>query len=192
MIGFWTAFAGYFFIFLVMIAEGPVVTAVVSFGASLGIFNIYLIIFLSFAGNVIGDFIPYALGRAGGKIFTKKAVRKISDDKIRKIKNLFKIHPGKTILVIKLTPFLPLPGFMVAGGMKVPAKKFFFYSAIISFAYTLFFAGLGFFSGAMFNKIYGYVKYADLIIFLILVIFILIYLIARKIAGKVANKIEKI
>jgi len=184
---------GYFLIFLLMVVEGPIVTYVGAFLASLNVFSIYWVLILSILGNVVMDVIYYLAGRAGKKIFTKRdANKKIGVEKADKIKDLFHAHPGKTLLAVKLTPFLSVVGLTLAGTAKVPFRKFLFYSAVVSSGYSLALTLLGFFSSVAFQSIYPYVQYAGLLIAVLVLILIIFIFLVNKAGKSIANKVEKI
>ena len=63
----WLVRYGYLLMFLVMLVEGPAVTASASLGAALGHFNIFTVFALSFFANFLPDVLYYALGRWGGQ-----------------------------------------------------------------------------------------------------------------------------
>ena len=48
---------GYVLLFLLMILEGPIVTAAAAFAASLGYLSLPVVFILSVLGNIIGDLI---------------------------------------------------------------------------------------------------------------------------------------
>lgn len=184
---------GYFIVFLIMLAEGAVITYVASFAASLGIFNVYIVLILSILASIIADFVHYSIGRFGkGSYFEKKLIHLVSAEKAEHIKHFFRINVGKTMLVIKLTPALPMPGFVLAGASGVSIKKFLAYSVIISIVYSSFFVTLGFFSGAAFTFVYKYIKYGELLIGILALSVLILFLIIRKVMKKVTTKIEKI
>jgi len=119
---------GYPMIFLIMIFEGPLITYVAAFASSLGFFNVSLILLLSILGNIIPDIIWYGVGRMGGKILYKYLSEffKIDKTRINKVKRYLNKNPGKTITILKLTPFIPPIGLMTTGVMKIPFRKYCF------------------------------------------------------------------
>lgn len=67
-----TEISGYFFMFIGIIIEGPIVTSSAGFAASLGYFNVWIVLLLSVLGNLIGDIAHYFFGR----FFRKKIIDK--------------------------------------------------------------------------------------------------------------------
>ncbi len=183
---------GYFIIFIIMLLEGAIITYVASFASSLGIFNIYLILIISILGSVIADLIYYSIGRfLKNSFLEEKIIKLIKQDKKKEIKEFLKNNLGKTILIIKLVPILPIPGFIIIGNSKSPFKKVILYSVVISLFYSLLFVSLGFFSGLAFNSIYKYIKYSEIIVGAIIILMISSIFILKKILEKISEKIKK-
>jgi membrane protein DedA with SNARE-associated domain len=182
---------GYIIMFITMVLEGPIVTYSSAFAASLGVFNIYIILLLSGFGNVVGDIVLYSIGKYGGRgILRRHFDKSMNKSKMHKLQEHMLKHPGKTIMLIKLTPIICVPGLVMAGAMDVPWKKFLLYSVIVSFTYSAIFTILGFYSGVAFGKIITYVKYSEFIIAGAIVVAILIWLGVRYAAKSIAKKID--
>jgi|SRR3989344_2070737 len=184
---------GYWIMFFIMIVEGPIVTYVAAFASSLGIFNIYLVLLLSILGNIAGDAFLFFIGRMGKKLAVEKYARRfIGKDRIDRIEKYLKSNPGKTLVVIKLTPPLPVPGLIISGALNIPSKTFFFYSIIISLIYSLLFSILGFYSGVAFDTIANYVKYSEILIGIAVIAVILVWMFLRYIPKKISKRIEEV
>lgn len=189
--------SGYVVIFLLMLVEGPIITAAASFLASQGLFNIYAIFLISFFGNFIPDMFFYGMGRAGRYTFIKKynkytGLKKAS---VEKTGNYFKKNSGKAIILFKLMPFTGILGVFSAGTARVPLKKFILIDAIFNFSSAVVFTLAGFYFGRAFGMIsphLGSVFFGMAIIFLLFWLFIvLIRKLSNKASKKLKNKIEK-
>lgn len=146
---------GYFLIFLIMIVEGPIMTVAAAFAASLGYFNIWTIFILSAIADFVSDALFYVMGH-----FTRKKVidRYLSDSKlsyIYKIEEKFKNHPGKTIFLLKMSPFVA-PGLMAAGAVRIPLRKYVYWNLVNNLPRTIFFVGSGYFFGVFAKSILHY------------------------------------
>ena len=177
---------GYFWIFLIMIVEGPVMTVAGAFAASLGYFNIWTIFILSFFGDVVGDALAYYIGYFSRKRVIEKyenffGIKKKSFEYLEKH---FKKHLGKTLFIVKSTP-LAIPGLMVAGASKVPIKKYAFWNAVNILPRTIFFTGLGYFFGIFANSILHYYKNITYYILALILVILLVYFAWKKISEKV-------
>lgn len=185
--------SGYLIMFVIMILEGPIITYVASFAASLDIFNVFYVAILSFLGNVLGDLICFFIGRAGKKLVVKRfVVKTIGKGRMNFLMEYLRKNPGKAITIVKLTPPLPVPGLILSGTSDMSLRKFIFYSSVVSAIYTVFLVFLGFYSGVAFEMIATYVKYIGYLIGGTILIIILVFLIVKFISKRVSNKIEEI
>jgi len=183
----------YFFLFLLFVWEGPVVNYVSAFAASLGVFNVFIIFILAVLGNIVGDLIYYFIGKLGKKTVMDKYLRKtLKPEKIAKIEGFLRNNPGKTIFVIKITPWLPTPGFILAGAMNIPLDIIIFYSTIISIGTVALITALGFYSGVLFSKIFYYFKYSVFVIGILVVIVIGLWFLSKYLFKKFSRNLEKI
>ncbi|MFH0868713.1 MAG: VTT domain-containing protein [archaeon] len=115
---------GYTVLFLIIILEGSFVTYLAGFAASLGFFNVYALLFLAPFANTLADSVYYLIGKYGRSTFIYRFFAdKVGAHKVQSIENHLKNHIGKTLFVIKFTPFLPVPGLMLCGAANVPFKK---------------------------------------------------------------------
>lgn len=184
---------GYLIMFVLMVIEGPIITYVAAFAASLGIFNIYYVILISFFGNILSDLIVFYIGRIGKLYVIDKYVSHwLKQKRIKKIKKYLHENPGKTIAAVKLTPPLPVPGIMLIGASELPLKTFLKYSAVVTLFYSLSMAVLGFYSGIYFGAMIKYVKDITYLIGGFVILVIIIYVLLRDVSRAVGKRIEKI
>jgi membrane protein DedA with SNARE-associated domain len=61
----WVLKSSYAGMFIIMLIEGPVVTAFGGFGAKLGFFNVWFVLLLSALGNFLPDLFFYGIGYYG-------------------------------------------------------------------------------------------------------------------------------
>jgi len=189
----WVLHNGYPIIFLGMIIEGPTIIAAASFAATMGHFNLWIIFFLGIFGDIVGDFIWFGLGyfaritvvRRFGHFFS------VSDERMDKLKNLLEKHPGKILAAIKLSPFIPLPGLVIAGSSHMSPKKFAKIITIIILPKTILFMALGYFFGKIYNTIIGYINNSFYAIGMLLIAGYFIHYIYKKAAGKISKNLEK-
>jgi membrane protein DedA with SNARE-associated domain len=183
----------YLIVFLLIFVEGSITNYVAAFAASLGYFNVFIIFSLAIAGNFIGDVIFYSLGRAGKKTFLKKHFGKATHSiKAKKLAAYLHRHPWKAMLIIKVTPWLPTPGLILAGIVKMPLKKFLSYSLLICTITAVIVTFLGYYSGALFSLLYTYAKYGAYLAGALVVLCICAWFGIRFLQKRVAKKIGKI
>jgi membrane protein DedA with SNARE-associated domain len=173
---------GYFILFPIAVVEGPVVTLIAGFLASLGYFNLGIVYAVAFAGDIVGDLIYYAIGRWGSKrIVAKGKFLGVSVERIKKLESHFREHAGKTLLFGKWTHSIG-GAILLAGGMsKVPLKKYLFYNSIGSIPKVLVFLLLGYYFGTAYKQINRYFEIASLAILLAIILMVVIYLRIKKI-----------
>ena len=176
---------GYFIIFPLMIIEGPIITIIASFLASLGAFNVFFIYILGVIGNVIGDIVYYGIGKFGRDRFLVKYGKYIGIDasKIEYIENHYKKHLLKTILIAKLTEAPVIPVLISAGIAKTDFKKFLSISILAEIPKVAIIVLIGFFFGKFYVKIDTYFKnFASLmfVIFGMVILFVIYKKIKRK------------
>jgi membrane protein DedA with SNARE-associated domain len=164
---------GYPIMLALMILEGPIVTIVAAFLASLGYFNVFIVFGLSVAGDVIGDVILYYIGYLGGQKILPKAESflKISQSTVEKLKQKFHKNSGRIIFYVKSTTGLSYITFITAGTLKMRLSKFVTFSILGGLVWSLFLVISGYFFGYAADKISGYIKYAGAIIIFAVVIF---------------------
>jgi len=157
---------GYWIMLPLMTIEGPIVTLIGAFMASTGVFNIYIVLFLSILGDVLGDVIFYWIGRSGGMHFVRSIGKYIgiTEKLVIKMEKFFDNHGGKTIFAVKSTTGLCWATFVAAGIVRMPFKKFVGYSLLGGLVWSSFLVIMGYFFGYLYEQIVDYIDYAGLII----------------------------
>jgi len=188
----WGLQHGYILMFLLMLIEGPVVTAAGAFAAALGYFNIWLVLILSVLGNLLPDVIYYALGFWGRRGFVDKYGHylKITPERVSKLEELYHKNIGKTLIIVKLAPVLATPGLIVAGVAKVPIKRFAVWSLIVTAPSSLFYLIVGYYFGAAYQKIIHYADIGGYIIVAAVAVFILLSYLQKRYGKKLGEKIQ--
>lgn len=139
----------YIFMLGLMIVEWPIVTFIAAFLASLGIFNIWIVWSIGWLGDILGDLLFYSIGRFGFAIFEKKTTVHTEDEfvLIGKLNLLIQKNLALAMLAIKFTPYAPPIGLTYIGKVWVKAKKYIFYSAVLSIPIPLLTSLVGFHLG---------------------------------------------
>jgi membrane-associated protein len=160
-------FWGYPIMLLLMIIEGPIVTIIASFLASLGFFEWHLVYILSVFGDIIGDIVFYFIGFFGGpKVVEKfKKTLKIKESSLDYIRNSFQTKGAAIIFYVKISTGLSLITFVLAGTMKMKFSKFLQFSFLGGLVWSAFLVALGYFFGGLAEEIEKYIKFAGWIIF---------------------------
>jgi len=189
----WVIAHGYFFIFLVMCAEGPFVTAAAGFAAALGYFNPWLILLLSIAGDLVPDSIYYYIGYFGRLKFIENIGHRfgVTQARIDHLEELLKRHFGKTMIVLKLTPLLSAIGFVLVGYLRRSYPKFIKYCTVVTLPKSIIFLTIGFFFGHLYN-INEYLHNASILFPVAVILAVGGYIGYGKISLLIGKKIEKI
>jgi len=188
----WVTQASYLLIFIAMFIEGPIITIAAAFASALGFLNIFIILGLSLLGDIGADTLYFAIGYYGRTKFIEKynIFRKLESKRTIELEKLLKNNPIKTLVVIKLTPFLPTPGLIVAGGIKIPAKLFFLVSILIGVPKSILFCALGYYIGEAHLAILNYFKTGPYTIIISIAVIIILFLVFQKLATFIAKKVE--
>src|SRR3989344_6968374 len=136
----------YWILIPLSLIEGPVVAFVAGTLASLGYFNIYFLAVLFVVRDVGLDGVYYAIGHFGGRTaFAERMLKKIgiTDDHLENVRVLWERRPGWTMFIGKLSYGIASAFIVVAGKVKMPLSKFFFYGSIVAVLQygTLLYAG---------------------------------------------------
>ena len=163
-----------------MIVEGPVVTLVASFIASLGLLNVVLVYFISVAGNLIGDLVYYSIGRFGREAFIEKYGKYIGVNReaILFAEKHYNDHLFKTIAIAKATEAPVVPALVLAGMARVDIKKFLIVSLVCEVPKMLVIVLIGYYFGKFYQTIEHYFKdiiFAAGVTLLLLVALLIVY-----------------
>jgi membrane protein DedA with SNARE-associated domain len=191
-VGHWVIGNGYTLLFVGMIIEGPVLTAAAAFAAALGYLNIWLVLVFSVLGNFIPDLIFYSIGYWGRKQFADKYGHYfgLSSEKLEKAERFIEKHSGKSLITIKLVPFLATPGLIVAGISRMPIKRFAMWSIIITVPSSLFYLVLGYYFGAAYVDVIHYIRIGGYIIGAAVIALALILYFERKFTKRLSKSFE--
>lgn len=176
----------YLVIFPVTVLEGPIITVIGGFLVYLGFLNGYVAYFLLVLGDLIGDILHYVLGRYFSKAVWFNKFLKFFGYSVRQEKTIqqhFQRHPGKTVLLGKLSH--GVGGFVqiVAGMAKMDFWQFAIYSFIGSLPKSLLLFALGYYLGTSYEKIDHYMNRVGYFVILVL-LFLTVYLLIRRAVKK--------
>jgi len=188
----WVISHGYFLFFIATFLEGPLVTAAAGVASALGYLSFPLIILISILGDLTADTVYYTIGYLGRRTIVPRWGPKIglTKERTEKIERFLKRHAGKTMIAVKLSPVIPIPGLIVVGSAKVPLKKFIALSLLITLPKSLLFGLIGLLSGKAYEKLSTTVTHGQLILFGVAIIVILVYLVYTKLAAKFSRDLD--
>lgn len=155
----------YLALFPLAVAEGPIVTVIAGFFASLGYFNFWLAYFIIVAGDLIGDALHYLLGRFGGRRFVDSWGKYFGAgaEKIESIKKQFDKRGDKLLFIGKMSHGVGGAFLIAAGIIKMPFDKFIFSNMLATLIKSLLLLLLGFYFGHALSTINTYLEKIALI-----------------------------
>jgi membrane protein DedA with SNARE-associated domain len=188
----WVLQHGYPLLFIVMLIEGPIVTAAAAFAAALHYMNIWIVLSLSILANFIPDLVYYAIGYWGrGKFLDKYGhYLGITPERIASTEKLAATHSGKSLFMIKMVPLLATPGLILVGATKMDIKKYAFWSIVIIIPSSLLYLVIGYYFGAAYNTIEHYLNLGIYVAIAAAVIVITIAYFQRRYFSRLEKKIE--
>lgn len=175
-----------FILFPLMIIEGPIMTVIAAFLASLGMINVVLVYVLAVLGNVIGDLIYYIIGRYGRKRFVTKYGHYVGvkETELDALDAHYKEHLFKTIAFAKMTEAPVVPTLIAAGIARTDFKKFLLVSIGVEIPKVLLIVLMGYFFGKFYQTIESYFKDFVLAGGVVFSLFILLLFIRHKLKPK--------
>jgi membrane-associated protein len=179
--------SSYIVIFLLIFFEGPIVTYIASFAASLGYLDVYIIFILSSVIKIVTDAVPFFIGKYGKKKVIDKYFRKRKKKWpiLEKLQHSIRNNPGKSLAFIKVVPIIPVPALIMAGASGIPTKKFFLYSTIFSIILALAFTIAGYYTGQAYLAFTSYFKQVEIAILATAVIIFLIWLLFKYLGDRI-------
>lgn len=190
----WVKSAGYFLMFVAMMIEGPIITSAAAFAAALGYFNIFIVIVLSIAGDLAGDYIYYGIGYFGRVQFVEKYGHKVglTKTRLKHMERLIKTHPKKTLTAIKLAPLLPAPGLMMIGASRMPMRRYTWLTLLVALPKTLLFVALGYYFGDAYGHISQIFANGEYFILAAVVATVVIFYGYKRLSAQISNRLEAI
>ncbi len=166
---------GYIIVFLGAIVGGEIFILASAFLASLGYFNIYLVIVISAAGIVISDSIWYFVGFKFRRLLIRFRKFFLSNWlKQSLFDQYFYDHYGKFLIMSKFLYGTRIATLVASGYKRVAYRKFLFFNLISITIWIFIVVILGYLMGYSWNYLEKYNSYARyFVIFGILLLFII-------------------
>jgi membrane protein DedA with SNARE-associated domain len=189
--------AKYPVIFLMFFVDGSTTNFIASTLAGSGILNIWIIAGAAIVIELIVDLFYFLIGR---KVSNAKIVKKFTDKNksefIRTIDTAYIAHPGITLMVIKFTGPLAIPGILYMGKVKaLSILQFLKYALIVAGIRAVLLSFIGYMVGrgiGEFVKVYDIFKVLGIVILIAVIIFIIYKTYQKRIEKWVLNVFKKI
>ncbi len=156
---------GYWILYPLAVFEGPLATLAGGSVAALGLLKVELVFLISLFGDLTMDLILYAIGFFGNKRLRNFIGRHPKIEiKRQKIQAFFEKHGGKVIFLVKITTGLSYITFITAGMIRMPLKKFLFFSFLGGIIWSGLLITLGYFYGNLYKIIGHNLEWAGIVI----------------------------
>ncbi len=189
----WIISHGYLIFLILATIEGPLSTIAGGIIASLGYFNIFIVLLLAVVADLGADLVYYSIGYRGHHLIHSRLFRYfgLTEEKVEKIKHLLHQHTYYALLLVKLSPLIGPIGLVSIGITRLKFKKFFWSSLEISLPKSFFLVFLGYYFGESYQRLNRIIHNGPYIIIGLLVVISIIYFAYLKIMARVTKKIEK-
>ena len=189
----WVLHQGYTLMFVLMLIEGPVVTAAGAFAAALSYFHLWIVFLLSILANLIPDVVYYAMGYWGRHRFIDQYGHYfgLTKKRVAAAEKLANQHTGKSLIAIKMIPFLATPGLIIVGASKMDLRKYILWSIAITIPSSLIYLLLGYYFGAAYTTIDHYLHLGYYLAIAVAIVLIAIIYFQRKFVENFARKFEE-
>lgn len=173
---------GYWLMLPLMILEGPVVTLMAAMMASLGAFNVFVVLLFSIIGDLVGDTLFYLVGYRFGMGFVNNVGKYIgiTEKLVLRMEEYFSRHGGKTVFLAKSTTGLCWATFVSAGIVKMDFRKFLKYSFMGGIVWSSFLVVMGYFYGYLWREIRDNIQWIGWVIFLVAIITVVAVTVYKK------------
>jgi membrane protein DedA with SNARE-associated domain len=139
------------------VIEGPIVTVLAGSLASAMEISLWTIAFAVIVGDLIGDALFYALGRAGPKIVPSCLPRRwrdrISAARLAGLAHHFEARGGRTLVLAKMTHSLGVIALLAAGAARMNLWSFLGWNLLATLPKSAALLGLGYWLGQMSARI---------------------------------------
>ena len=188
----WIIAHGYLLFYLAAVIEGTLVTVAAGVAAGLGYYSIVFIILIAIAGDLTADVVYYFIGYYSRTLILENHGHYfgITKERIEKVEKMLHKHFVKTMLVVKISPLVPIPGLIAIGASRVPLKRFIGMSFLITAPKSVFFALLGFFSLKSYMYLTESITNGIYIAGGLIFVVIGIYFLYQKIITRIAERVK--
>jgi len=168
----------YGLLFLITVVEGPLIMMAAGYAASLGFINFPIAYGFVVVADLVGDSIFYSIGYFGRDRGFGRLARwiKIPPASAERMKNLFRRHYGKTLVLAKITHAAGMPFLVGAGLARISYWKFILFNFIATLPKAFIFLLVGYYFGAFAATIDRTLKYGTWIALGLIALFFIAYL----------------
>ncbi|MCX6795186.1 MAG: VTT domain-containing protein [Candidatus Falkowbacteria bacterium] len=186
----WVINHGYLIFWVVATIEGPITTIAAGIAASLGYFNIFIIMALALAGDLGGDLLYYGIGYISYNVIRSPFFRYLglNEKRLGKIESLLHTRPNRAVFFIKISPVVGPIGIIGIGATRLKFKKFFWPALCMAIPKSLFFVLLGFYSGEAYAGLNRVIADGQTLAIWGIAVVVVVYLIYLKVVNQISKK----
>jgi len=185
----WLLTYKYLVLFPVSVLEGPIVTVLAGFLASIGTFNFWVAFVVVVVGDIAGDILYYGLGRWGKNLIPRFGqYLGVTKQKLDIVERQFKNHPKKTLLFGKLSHAFGGIILVVSGVFRVEFWEFVYINIAGTIPKSLFLIIIGFYFGKAYKQIDRYINNTVFAIVGITLLLVAVYIIVSRLTKKYFQK----
>lgn len=176
---YWLTEYRYLILFPLAIIEGPILAIIAGFLAMRGYFNLWIVLPVIVAGDLISDSLCFLLGRKGLPTKLKAFIywSGFNRNQIRRAKVFVESHPKSFIPLSKITLGIGVLGIYLTGNSGVPYRKFISICLATSVCQYVIYLEIGVVFGHAYARISRYLDYTASFFIIVLLTCILIYII---------------
>lgn len=163
---------GLLLLFVLAVAEGPIVSVIGAYLAKLGLMDVYAVFAVVVTADLIGDMLFYELGRNGSRWLSTKWQHRLhlDDSRIDKLKEHFRDKGGRTLVIGKITHSAGMLVLAAAGAAHMNVAKFLGWNLVATIPKSAFFVVLGYSLGYAYKAIDGYLFKASMVLLALIVV----------------------
>lgn len=183
----------YLILFPLVVVEGPIVTIITGFLASLGFLNPYIAYWVIVAGDLGGDVLYYCAGRwwLRGVFNRIIAFFNVSINRVERTEGELKHHKGKVLFFGKLSHVIGVFILFIAGHAEVPFWDFLWFNFLATMPKSLILLLVGYYFGSTVTSFGRALDYTVLGLFVFTLILIGLYFGVTYFSNKFLKKFEK-
>ena len=175
---------GYVLIFLLAIVEGPIVSIIAGFVASLGYLHIVVAYIVVVVSDLVGDLLFYGLGRWGGEPALRRWGRRlgITPERVARFESRFTRHRRKTLVIGKLTHAIGALVLVTAGIVRMSIAEFLTVNLLLTLPKSLLLVLVGYYFGRFYPQMSAY--QSIVMVGLLVVGLVALYLVFARMAAR--------
>lgn len=183
---YWLQIYKYFVLFPFTVFEGPIITIIAGYLASLGFLNIFIVYGVVILGDTAGDIMYYAAGKWGRLNFCQRWGHYFGAtvEKVEVLEKYFERHAGKTLFWGKFGYGIVCALLFTAGVANVPFNRFLGYTFLATILKCAILLLIGFNFGYAYVKIQAYLDYTSYATIIFAVLLLLVYLFIQRFVKK--------